>query len=179
MRFMLFVKATTDSEAGVLPSDQLIAAMMQYNEALVKAGVLVDGGGLLPSSTGVRVTWERQNKRVIDGPFDLAGMVSGFWLIEVKSREEALEWAMRCPDPSGSGKGAIELRQLSEAEDLTENEELIQREAADQMVERLRSMGLEVEYLVFDDEGHGFTKRVNQLKGYGAMADFLIRHLVG
>ncbi len=130
MRFLLLVKATEGSEAAMLPSDELIAEMMRYNEALVKAGVLVDGGGLLPSATGVRITWDGGGKKVTEGPFDRSGLISGFWLLQVKSREEALEWAMRCPNPSGSGWGEIELRQLAEAEDLTENEELIQQEAA-------------------------------------------------
>lgn len=129
MRFMMMVKASSDSEAGAMPSEELITAMMKYNEELVKAGVLLDGGGLQPSSTGVRITWPDGKPKATDGPFaETKELIAGFWIIQVKSREEAVEWAMRAPDPHGRGQGQIELRPFFEAPDLTDNEELIRKE---------------------------------------------------
>ena len=119
MRFMMIVKANEDSEAGVMPSEELIAAMTKYNEELVKAGVLLDLSGLQPSSKGARIKFSGGKRTVIDGPFaETKELIAGYWLIQVKSREEAIEWARRVPAPHGEGaEGEIELRQLFELED--------------------------------------------------------------
>ena len=119
MRFMMIVKATNDSEAGVMPDETLIAAMMKYNEELAKAGVLLDLAGLQPSSKGTRIKFSRGKHTVIDGPFpNTSELIAGYWLIQVKSKEEAIDWAKRCPSPHGEGaEGEIELRQLFELED--------------------------------------------------------------
>jgi hypothetical protein len=120
MRFMAMVKATPDSEAGVLPSEELLKAMGAYNEELVKAGVMLAGEGLHPSSKGARVRFEGDQRTVIDGPFaETKELVAGFWLLECKSRDEALEWIKRCPNPM-EGTSEIELRQIFEAEDFGE-----------------------------------------------------------
>ncbi|MCC3373599.1 YciI family protein [Cohnella sp. REN36] len=115
MLFMLIVKASNNSEAGNLPSSELIEAMARYNEELVKAGVRVMAKGLHPSSNGIRFTFPNPGEKpvVTDGPFtETKELIAGFILIEVKSREEAIEWAMRMPDPQGHGEGQIELRQV-------------------------------------------------------------------
>lgn len=115
MLFMLIVKASDNSEAGNLPSSELIEAMTRYNEELVKAGVRVMAKGLHPSSNGIRLTFPNPGQKpvVTDGPFtETKELIAGFILIEVKSREEAIEWAMRMPDPQGHGEGQIELRQV-------------------------------------------------------------------
>lgn len=132
MRFMMIVKATKDSEAGVMPSQELINAMMRYNEELVKAGVLLAADGLYPSSSGVRISYPvpRDTPIITDGPFaETKELISGYWLIQVKSREEAIEWALRAPDPHGHGEGQIELRQVFEAPELTQDPESLAREA--------------------------------------------------
>src|SRR5215204_1014110 len=117
MRFMVMVKATADSEAGIMPSEELLAAMGQYNEELVKAGVMLAGEGLQPSSKGARVRFSGKNRTVIDGPFaETKELVAGFWLIQVKSLDEAIEWVKRCPNPH-EGESVIEIRQVFEAED--------------------------------------------------------------
>ncbi|MBA2245609.1 MAG: YciI family protein [Gemmatimonadetes bacterium] len=114
MRFMMIVKANQDSEAGVLPTEQELAEMGKYNEELVKAGVLLAGEGLHPSSKGARVTFSAGKPTVTDGPFaETKELIAGFWLIQVKSREEALEWARRVP----FHEGEIEIRQVFEADD--------------------------------------------------------------
>ncbi|WP_152402009.1 YciI family protein [Paenibacillus cellulositrophicus] len=133
MRFMMIVKATTDSEAGVLPSPELLEAMHRYNEELARAGVLLGGDGLHPSSSAIRISYPEPGgkPKVVDGPFTEAKeMIAGYTLIEVKSREEAIEWALRMPDPHGFGQGQIELRQVFEVEDLTDNPEAIAKENA-------------------------------------------------
>jgi hypothetical protein len=119
MRFMVIVKASQDSEAGVMPSQTLIAEMGKYNEQLVKAGVMVAGEGLQPSSKGVRVRFSGDKRTVIDGPFsETKELIAGFWLFEVKSKEEAIEWVKRCPNPMGTDQESeIEIRQIFEAED--------------------------------------------------------------
>jgi len=120
MRFMMMVKANANSEAGVMPDESLITAMTRYNEELAKAGVLLDLAGLQPSSKGARIRFSRGGKRtVVEGPFtETAGLVAGYWLIQVKSRVEAIDWAKRAPAPHGAGaEGEIELRQLFELED--------------------------------------------------------------
>ena len=120
MKFMMIVKANKDSEAGVMPDEKLISAMTRYNEELSKAGVLLDLSGLQPSSKGARIKFSPGGKRtVIEGPFTQTdGLIAGYWLIQVKSKEEAIEWAKRAPAPHGeAAAGEIELRQLFELDD--------------------------------------------------------------
>jgi hypothetical protein len=117
MRFMVMVKANKDSEAGVLPDKKLLADMGNFNEELVKAGVMLAGEGLHPSSKGARVKFSGAKRTVVDGPFaETKELVAGFWLWQVKSREEAIEWVKRCPNPF-PGESEIEIRQIYEAED--------------------------------------------------------------
>jgi hypothetical protein len=118
MRFMVMVKATKDSEAGVMPSKELLEAMGNFNEELVKAGVMLAGEGLHPSSKGARVKFSGGKRTVVDGPFaETKELVAGFWLWQVKSKEEAIEWVRRCPDPMPGSDSEIEIRQVFEAED--------------------------------------------------------------
>src|SRR5574341_95353 len=118
MRFMIIVKATKNSEAGVLPDQKLLAEMGKYNEELVKAGILLAGEGLQPSSKGARVRFSGDKRTVLDGPFaETKELVAGFWLWQVKSKEEAIEWVKRCPNPSPGMESEIEIRQVFEAED--------------------------------------------------------------
>ncbi|MEO6709619.1 MAG: YciI family protein [Planctomycetota bacterium] len=119
MRFMIFIKADKNSEAGILPDEKLLAEMGKFNEELVKAGVMLAGEGLHPSSKGARVKFSGANRNVTKGPFsDTKDLVAGFWIWKVKSMEEAIEWVKRCPAPMGPGKDAeIEIRQVFEAED--------------------------------------------------------------
>jgi len=121
MRFLMMVKANADTEAGVMPDEKLIAAMGKYNEELAKAGVLLDLSGLQPSSKGARIKFSGGKRTVVDGPFTEAKeLIAGYWLIQVKSKEEAIEWAKRVPAPHGEGQeGEIELRQLFELEDFS------------------------------------------------------------
>ena len=120
MRFMVIVKATTDSEAGALPSEELLTAMGKYNEELAKAGILLAGEGLQPSSKGARVRFSGAKRTVIDGPFaETKELIAGFWLWKVKSKEEAIKWVKRCPNPM-PGDSDIEIRQVFEAEDFGE-----------------------------------------------------------
>jgi len=114
MRFMMIVKASKEFESGKMPSEELVAAMGKYNEELMKAGVLVDLAGLQPTSKGARIQFSGGAKTVIDGPFaETKEVIGGFWIIKVKSKQEALEWAMRAPAPHGEGKDAeIEIRQI-------------------------------------------------------------------
>ena len=117
MRFMVMVKATKQSEAGVMPSEQLLAEMGRYNEELVKAGVLLAGEGLHPSSKGARVRFSGKQRTVVDGPFtETKELVAGFWLMQCRSKEEVIEWVRRCPNPM-EGESEIEIRQVFEAED--------------------------------------------------------------
>jgi hypothetical protein len=124
MRFMMIVKANKDSEAGKMPSQELFAAMGKYNEELMKAGVLVDLSGLQPTSKGARIKFSKGKKTIIDGPFaETKELIGGYWIINVKSREEALEWAKRAPAPFGEMEdGEIELRQFYELEDFAPSE---------------------------------------------------------
>ncbi|WP_223596304.1 YciI family protein [Pseudomonas sp. A-R-19] len=118
MRFMIIIKASADSEAGVMPSQELLTAMGNYNEELVKAGVMLAGEGLHPSSKGARVRFSGPQRSVIDGPFiETKELIAGFWLWKVKSREEAIEWVKRCPNPMPGTEAEIEIRQVFEAED--------------------------------------------------------------
>lgn len=117
MRFMIIVKATKDSEAGKMPSQKLLAEMGKFNEELVKAGIMLAGEGLHPSSKGARVRFSGSKRSVIDGPFtETKELVAGFWLWSVKSKEEAIEWVKRCPNPM-DGESEIEIRQVFEADD--------------------------------------------------------------
>ena len=137
MRFMVIVKATKDSEAGLMPSEKLLAAMGKYNEELVKAGVMLAGEGLQPSSKGKRIKFSGEKRTVIDGPFaETKELIAGFWLWQVRSMEEAIEWAKRCPNPFEEGDSEIEIRQVFEADDfgaeftpeLREQEERLRKE---------------------------------------------------
>lgn len=136
MRFMIIVKATAESEAETSPAPEeaLLAEMADYHEQLVKAGVLLDASGLKPSSQGWRIRYEGEKRRVIDGPFaETKELIAGYTLIQVKSREEAMEWARRFPNPAGTGKPAeIEVRPLYELDDFAPSES----------VERFRNMGI-------------------------------------
>jgi len=118
MRFMMIVKANKDSEAGQMPSDEMIATMGKYNEELMKAGVLVDLSGLKPTSQGFRVKFSGGKRSIVDGPFaETKELIAGFWIINVKSREEALEWAKKVPAPHPNGEGEVEVRPFFELED--------------------------------------------------------------
>jgi len=119
MRFMMLVKASKASEAGAMPDDSLIAAMTKYNEEMSKAGILLDLAGLQPSSKGARIKFSAGRPVIINGPFtETKELIAGYWLIQVRSKEEAIDWAKRCPSPHGEGaEGEIELRQLFELED--------------------------------------------------------------
>ncbi len=118
MRFMVIVKATKDSEAGVLPSTELLAAMGKYNEELVKAGIMLAGDGLQPSSKGARIRFSGPKRTVIDGPFsETKELIAGFWLWQCKSLDEAIEWVKRCPNPMRT-ESDIEIRQVFEPADL-------------------------------------------------------------
>jgi hypothetical protein len=117
MRFMILIKANADSEAGVLPGEQLLIEMGRYNEELVKAGVLLAGEGLHPSSRGVRVHFAGKQRTVVEGPFaETKELLAGFWLLQVKSHEEAIEWVKRIPNPDGDDF-EVEIRQVFEADD--------------------------------------------------------------
>ena len=120
MRFMILVKATRDSEAGVMPSEQLLAEMGQFNEELVKAGVMQAGEGLYPSSKGARVRFSGNSRNVVDGPFaETKELVAGFWIWQCASLQEAIDWVKRCPNPM-PGESEIEIRQVFEASDFGE-----------------------------------------------------------
>ena len=117
MRFMVMVKATKDSEAGVMPTTEEFAAMGKYNEELVKAGVMLAGEGLHPSSKGARVRFAGKERTVVDGPFaETKELVAGFWILQCRTRDEVIEWVKRCPNPM-PGESEIEIRQIFEAED--------------------------------------------------------------
>ena len=140
MRVMVMVKANEDSEAGVMPSTELLTAMGKYNEELVKAGVMLAGEGVHPSSTGKRVRFSGADRSVIDGPFaETKELIAGFWILQVKDMEEAVEWVKRCPNPM-EGESVIEIRRVFEAEDfgdqltpeLREQEERLREQAGAQ-----------------------------------------------
>jgi hypothetical protein len=138
MRFMMFVKSSDKTEAGVMPSDELLAAMAAFNEEMVNAGVMLDGAGLKPSSKGARVRFSGDRRTVVDGPFaEAKELIAGYWLIEVKSKAEAVEWARRCPNPTGED-GEIEIRQLFELDDFDPGEGLGKHRV---LAERLASKG--------------------------------------
>jgi len=138
MRFMVIVKATKNSEAGVMPSEKLLADMGKFNEELVRAGVMLAGEGLHPSSKGVRVRFSAGKRTVVDGPFaETKELIAGFWLWRVNSIQEAIDWVKRCPDPMPGEDSEIEIRQVFEAEDfgaeftpeLREQEERVRAQA--------------------------------------------------
>lgn len=117
MRFMVIIKADKNTEAGVMPDEKLLTDMGKYNEELVKAGIMLAGEGLHPSSKGARVKFSGTQRSVIDGPFaETKELIAGFWLWQVKSKEEAIEWVKRCPNPTGA-ESEIEIRQIFEADD--------------------------------------------------------------
>ncbi len=137
MKFMVIVKASPESEAGKMPTQELMEAMGKYNEDLVKAGIMLAGEGLHPSSKGVRVRFSGDKRTVIDGPFsETKELIAGFWLWQVKSREEAIEWVRRCPNPMESDS-EIEIRQIFEAEDFGEEFTPELREREDRLRETL------------------------------------------
>ena len=137
MKVMVMVKATTDSEAGAMPSTELLEAMGKFNEELVNAGVMLAGEGLHPSARGVRVAFDGPQRRVIDGPFaETRELVAGFWLWQVRSMDEAIEWAKRCPNPM-PGPSELEIRPLYEAEDFGAEFTPELREQEDRLRERL------------------------------------------
>jgi hypothetical protein len=118
MRFMVMVKANKDSEAGVMPSKEMLESMGKFNEEMVKAGIMLAGEGLQASSKGARIRFNQGNPTVTDGPFTEAKeLIAGFWMIQVKSKQEAIEWMKRCPPPMGNGAGELEIRQVFEASD--------------------------------------------------------------
>ncbi len=139
MRFMMIVKASADSEAGMMPSEELLSAMGKFNEEMVKAGVLLDASGLHPSSKGFRIKYASGRRTVVDGPFtETKELIAGYWVIQVKSREEALEWAKRAPAPFGpEAEGEIELRQFFELEDFGQSEAVdLHREVGKELEKR-------------------------------------------
>jgi hypothetical protein len=122
MRFMVMVKATKESEAGVMPSEELLSAMAKFNEEMVKAGVMLDGNGLQASSKGARIRFSGDKRTVIDGPFaETKELVAGYWVIQVKSKAEAIEWIKRCPNPHNEDS-EIEIRQIFDLEDFGDSE---------------------------------------------------------
>lgn len=132
MRFMIVVKASEDSEAGAMPPQEMLTAMADYHEELAKAGVLLDGNGLHPTSKGWRITWSGGKKKIVDGPFtETKELIAGYTIIQVKTREEAIEWANRFPNPQ-IDDGEIEIRQMYELEDFGESE----------AIERFREIGV-------------------------------------
>lgn len=136
MKFMMIVKASKESEAGAMPPEELIAAMGKYNEELMKAGVLVDLAGLQPTSKGARIKFSGGKRTIMDGPFtETKELIAGFWIIQVKSREEAMEWAKKAPAPQLGGEGEIEIRQFFELEDFGKSE----------AVDRARELGKQLE----------------------------------
>ena len=140
MRFMVMVKATKNSEAGFMPSEQLLTEMGKYNEELAKAGIMLSGDGLQPSSKGARVRFSGKSRSVIDGPFaETKELVAGFWIWQCKSLQEAIDWVKRCPNPMPGEDSDIEIRQLFEAEDFAENFTPEARERAQRVYEQVGS----------------------------------------
>ncbi len=139
MRCIVIVKANKDTEAGVMPSEQLLSEMGQYNEALVNAGIMLSGEGLHPSSKGARVRFDGNKRTVIDGPFpETKELIAGFWIWEVTSMAEAIEWAKKCPNPTGE-ESVLEIRPVFEAEDFGEEFTPELREQEDRLREKLES----------------------------------------
>ena len=127
MRFMVMIKANADSEAGVMPTEQVFTEMAAYNEELVKAGVMLSGEGLLPSSKGARVVFKGDERSVVDGPFsESKELIAGYWIFQCASKEEAIEWVKKVPNPTGE-EAVIEIRQIGELDDFELTPELRQR----------------------------------------------------
>ncbi len=136
MKFMMIVKASKESEAGIMPGEDLLSAMGKYNEELMKAGVLLDLAGLQPSSKGARIKFSGSKRSIIDGPFaETKELIAGYWLIQVKSRDEAMEWAKRAPAPHEGQECEIEIRQFFELDDFAPSE----------AVDRARKLGKELQ----------------------------------
>jgi hypothetical protein len=145
MRFMVLIKASKDSEAGVLPDEKLLTEMGKFNEELVKAGVMLAGEGLHPSSKGARVRFSGDKRTVIDGPFaETKELVAGFWIWQVRSKEEAIEWVKRCPNPMNTDT-EIEIRQVFEAEDFGAEFTPELREAEQRMREQILKSGKQLD----------------------------------
>jgi hypothetical protein len=138
MKFMVMVKASAASEAGVMPSEKLLAEMGNFNEELVKAGVMLAGEGLHPSSKGARVRFNGSQRTVIDGPFaETKELIAGFWIIDVSSKEEAIEWMKRCPNPHEEGESEVEIRQIFTMEDFGQEFTPELREQEDRLREQV------------------------------------------
>jgi len=136
MKFMMIVKASKESEAGIMPGEDLLCAMGKYNEELMKAGVLLDLAGLQPSSKGARIKFSGSKRSIIDGPFaETKELIAGYWIIQVKSRDEAMEWAKRAPAPHEGQECEIEIRQFFELDDFAPSE----------AVDRARKLGKELQ----------------------------------
>jgi hypothetical protein len=136
---MIFVKASPDSEAGILPSEELMTAMGNFNEELAKAGILIDCDGLQPSSKGTRVRFSGDQRTVIDGPFaETRELIAGYWLWQVKSKQEAIDWVKRCPNPMPGTDAEIEIRQVYEAEDFGDEFTSKLREQEERLREQMK-----------------------------------------
>jgi len=139
MRFMVIVKASKDSEAGRMPSEELLGAMAKFNEDMVKAGILLDAAGLQPSSKGARIRFSGKERTVIDGPFaETKELIAGYWIIQVKSMAEAIEWMRRCPNPHKQD-GEIEIRQFFEIEDFGASPAVEHHKAVGEQMARQRN----------------------------------------
>ena len=139
MRFMIIVKASPESETGILPSEELMTAMGNFNEDLIKAGILVDCDGLQPSSKGARVRFSGDQRTVIDGPFaETRELIAGYWLWQVKSKQEAIDWVKRCPNPMPGTDAEIEIRQVYEAEDFGDEFSPALREQEERLREQMK-----------------------------------------
>jgi hypothetical protein len=139
MRFMVIVKASNDSEAGKMPSEELLSAMAKFNEEMVKAGILLDAAGLRPSSKGARIRFSGNKRTVIDGPFaETKELIAGYWIIQVKSMAEAIEWMKRCPNPH-EVDGEIEIRQFFEMEDFDASPAVEHHKAVGEQMARQRN----------------------------------------
>lgn len=137
MRFMAIVKATRESEAGMMPSEEMLGAMAKFNEEMVKAGIMLDGAGLQSSAKGARIGFSGGKRSVIDGPFtETKELIAGYWIIQVKNKAEAIEWMKRCPNPYPSGEGHIELRQFFELEDFGESAAIDHHKAVGEQMAR-------------------------------------------
>jgi hypothetical protein len=142
MRVMVLIKATEESEAGVMPSEELLSQMLEFNEKLVKAGVMLAGEGLHPSSKGVRVAFSGSERKVIDGPFaETKELLAGYWVWQVKSLDEAIEWAKRIPDPEGAGEAVVEIRPVFEVDDFGDELTPQLREKERQLREQAEASG--------------------------------------
>jgi len=139
MRFMVIVKATKDSEAGKMPSEEMLGAMAKFNEEMVKAGIMLDGAGLKPTSKGARIRFSGSQRTVIDGPFaETKELIAGYWIIQVKNRAEAIEWMKRCPNPYEQD-GEIEIREFFELEDFGESPAIDHHRAVGEQIAQQKS----------------------------------------